>query len=985
MQKIEAVQPVDKSNQAIAIDQQQTSATSSPQGSEERFDSQGQAIAHLEALGYNRGEPVYMRYIHPATKKSAKKPKLNFDELESYQKKGYDAYFVVNPGGDCDADINAGRAIFYEHDDLEKEAQLYLWEELGLPEPTIQVDTGGKSIHSYWVFSESIPVGQWRELQADLLEFANADRSLKNPSRILRLAGSRYMKGDRPGTTQAQIVSNSGKRYEYETLKGAVPMQTSHSAPLNFQGIGEGVPLYQCLRKEDRYLIDSGTTAYRNDTGAKLALNLIGTAKQLDHLGIRYSGDPRQLFEDYCSRCPSEGGWNQREWDGIWKSAQKKNPSAALTDEALLHCVEAWRRKQQKSRQPQPNTTLQEPSSQPAQNKLSIGQAAEQAREILKSDDDELTINLKLEKVRETCEMSSYYWEQIIIKPLKRDLGLDEHRFNLELLGLLQIDDPIEQIRQKALLAPRYQMSSSSLEKALGLMKERTFTHETKVYDIEELLNLETQGLTWLIPEMLPVGETIILAAPPKAGKTLLAIDAAFTVATGEGTFLGETTRKGKVLIVEADESLQSTKTKLLNRGFSSHDRGNVRILPKWNISQMGLLEKQLEDFRPDLVIVDSLRRINHGSAISENSAEFADNIYTLKETLQRYGAAGILIHHSNKDRDAQGVHQLRGSSAIAGAVWGTWQMESIPKPDPNNKKRLVIDPKDPNRALSIFSRDCEGQKLFIELDPENNSWIKHAEPEQAHKETVKERILEVFRRNSHKSGLTGIEVIELLGMTKEEGRGVYQELSRMTSRLLINCKPAPGDKRQKLYSLPENTLLNPLPPPSPTVTPKNVEDYPESLDTTRLDNTQQDTQQLLNNYSTTTDKNQAVESSNPDYANTSAILNKSLEKPGGGCMEPSFTEQVPSSLQASKSECYTAVPTTKTASPITEKLKFELDSTVAGADEYNANYAFHGYVEDVRGEEVLVRWQERAGKPGNQAEWYHASELRLIQWDGSL
>nr|WP_277879329.1 AAA family ATPase [Coleofasciculus sp. FACHB-712] len=516
-------------------------------------------------------------------------------------------------------------------------------------------------------------------------------------------------------------------------------------------------------------------------------------------------------------------------------------------------------------------------------------------------------------------------------------------------------------------------------------MKQRTVTAQTKVYDIEELLDLETQRLTWLIPEMLPAGETIILAAPPKVGKTLLAIDVAFAVATGEGTFLGETTKKGKVLIVEADESLQSTRAKLLNRGFRRQDRGNVRILPKWNISQMGLLEEQLEDFRPDLVIVDSLRRINHGSDISENSAEFADNIYTLKETLQRYGAAGILIHHSNKDRDAQGVHQLRGSSAIAGAVWGTWQMESIPKPDPNNKKRLVIDPKDPNRALSIFSRDCEGQKLFIELDPENNSWIKRAEPEQAQKETVKERILEVFRRNSHKSGLTGIEVIELLGMTKEQGRGVYQELSRMASRLLISCKPAPGNKRQKLYSLPENTLLNPLTPPSPTLPPKNVEDYPENLENTELENTQQITQQLLNNYSTTTEKKQAVEGSNSDSASSPAILNNSPEKQGGGGVELHRTEQVSVSTQAFESKFDTAAPMDESSSPGAEKPKFEVYSTVAGADEYNANYAFHGYVEDVQGDKVLVRWQEREGKPGNQAEWYQASELRLIQWDGSL
>ena len=41
---------------------------------------------------------------------------------------------------------------------MEKQIQRQLWKTLGLPEPTFQIDTGGKSIHSYWVFTEPIPV-----------------------------------------------------------------------------------------------------------------------------------------------------------------------------------------------------------------------------------------------------------------------------------------------------------------------------------------------------------------------------------------------------------------------------------------------------------------------------------------------------------------------------------------------------------------------------------------------------------------------------------------------------------------------------------------------------------------------------------------------------------------------------------------------------------------------------------------------------------
>jgi hypothetical protein len=444
------------------------------------------------------------------------------------------------------------------------------------------------------------------------------------------------------------------------------------------------------------------------------------------------------------------------------------------------------------------------PGAKSAQ-KLPLEEAAKIARTILQSDFDELTANIELEAVREACGMSSYDWERKIIKPLKRDL--EGERFKLELLGLLRIDDPVERIRQQALMAPKYQMSSSLIEKAMSAMKQRTQTPEAKALDLDELFDLESVGLSWVIPGLLPEKETIVLAGAPKAGKTLLAIDAAYSVATGESYFLGEATSQGKVLLVSTDESANSTKAKLINRGFRRGDKDFIKVLPTWDISQMGALEALLEDFRPNLVIIDSLRRINKGSEISENSAEFADNIYTLKETLERYGAAGILIHHTNKDREALGVHRLRGSSAIAGAVWGTWQLDQIPKPDPNNKKKLIIDPKDPKRSLSVFARDIEGQSLTIELNPEDSSWTNLGELGQdeevkAERETIEAKIMRVLEANTHLPGLSGKEIIELISGDLDD-RSIYNQLSRMETKRRISCKPAPGDKRYKIYSLP--------------------------------------------------------------------------------------------------------------------------------------------------------------------------------------
>jgi hypothetical protein len=321
----------------------------------------------------------------------------------------------------------------------------------------------------------------------------------------------------------------------------------------------------------------------------------------------------------------------------------------------------------------------------------------------------------------------------------------------------------------------------------------------------------------------------------------------------------------------------------------------------------MGALEALLEDFRPNLVIIDSLRRINKGSEISENSAEFADNIYTLKETLERYGASGILIHHTNKDREALGVHRLRGSSAIAGAVWGTWQLDQIPKPDPNNKKKLIIDPKDPKRSLSVFARDIEGQSLTIELNPEDSSWtnlgeLGEDEEVKAERETIEAKIMRVLEANTHLPGLSGKEIIELISGDLDD-RSIYNQLSRMETKRRISCKPAPGDKRYKIYSLPnchtpEQSAANchtqeiSLPPPSPPPTEPDDDYYAESITTYGLENSHQNSHHPnKNSHQPTVGKN-TDDYSNVDLPSDSEIVITcpALGEGGGGENSPRVT-----------------------------------------------------------------------------------------------
>ena len=144
------------------------------------------------------------------------------------QSEGRGVYIVVNDGGDTDSEITACRAFFCEWDDRDKSDQIWAWKELGLPEPTIQIDTGGKSIHNYWILNKSIDPKTWKPIQERLLDHADADRALKNPSRVMRLPGTYHMRDDGSHGSMTTIIHNSEKKYNLKDIETCLPTPKQH-------------------------------------------------------------------------------------------------------------------------------------------------------------------------------------------------------------------------------------------------------------------------------------------------------------------------------------------------------------------------------------------------------------------------------------------------------------------------------------------------------------------------------------------------------------------------------------------------------------------------------------------------------------------------------------------------------------------------------------------------------------------------------------
>jgi hypothetical protein len=104
------------------------------------------------------------------------------------------------------------------------------------------------------------------------------------------------------------------------------------------------IPLATCLTHRSRDMLSTGGAAPdkgRNDSGAELARDLIGTANYLESLGQQYEGNPEISFLDWCRDCGLDTDKPKGQPQAIWKSASKANPKPGSGGEGVDACIRA--------------------------------------------------------------------------------------------------------------------------------------------------------------------------------------------------------------------------------------------------------------------------------------------------------------------------------------------------------------------------------------------------------------------------------------------------------------------------------------------------------------------------------------------------------------------------------------------------------------------------------------------------------------------
>ena len=309
------------------------------------------------------------------------------DPVAHLRKLGEDGYGIFSypnhvQNGLGNKHATAFTSLYFEDDHRSLDEQKQRWDilrNLGI-EPAIAIYSGGKSYHTYIPLTEDIGAARWQRLNRMLSIIMDSDVSISTLARAMRLPGVPRV-GKDGQIREVEIVHQSDHRYDVDFVENALlstelfpygldekrwqkyqselrktdrekalhwltlsdeelsPKPTHINHDNITSGSGEYIPLITVISRANRDNLN-GVSTNRNSTGVGVAKDLFGSFQKLTSYGFR-TDDPYVLFWEYCKKC-DQTQWTEREWESIWKSATRGNPTPSLPDDHFWNCVNAY-------------------------------------------------------------------------------------------------------------------------------------------------------------------------------------------------------------------------------------------------------------------------------------------------------------------------------------------------------------------------------------------------------------------------------------------------------------------------------------------------------------------------------------------------------------------------------------------------------------------------------------------------------------------
>ncbi|HQG04505.1 MAG TPA: bifunctional DNA primase/polymerase [Thermoleophilia bacterium] len=216
---------------------------------------------------------------------------------------------------------------------------------------------------------------------------------------------------------------------------------------------------------------------------------------------------------------------------------------------------------------------------------------------------------------------------------------------------------------------------------------------------VVRMADVAPQAVEWLWQPWIPLAKLTLLIGDPGTGKTMLALDLAARVTRGRPLPDGTRAPLGNVVILTAEDGLADTIRPRLDAAGA--DVGRVFALQAVRNVEKGedkpfcladdveALEAVVNEVDGRLVIIDPLDAYLAGTDTHRN-AEVRIALAPFAAMLERTGAAGLCVHHLNKDSSTvNALYRAGGSLAYVAAARSV--LGVVPDPDDEEQERRLL------------------------------------------------------------------------------------------------------------------------------------------------------------------------------------------------------------------------------------------------------------------------------------------------------
>jgi hypothetical protein len=190
----------------------------------------------------------------------------------------------------------------------------------------------------------------------------------------------------------------------------------------------------------------------------------------------------------------------------------------------------------------------------------------------------------------------------------------------------------------------------------------------------------------YLVEQFIPYPGRVLLVGPPKEGKSFLGLQLGLAVAKGE-PFMGRKSKASKVLYLQYDtphKIWMKRTSRVRSNGLTFHPNFFMldprdpdyrkKVDLRKNLDDISYFKEIIEKIKPELVIIDTLRKMFSGN---ENDSDIMQEVFNnLNDIFENQSV--VFVHHTHKLSPPPGqkiqarikpVDAIRGSSYISGEV----------------------------------------------------------------------------------------------------------------------------------------------------------------------------------------------------------------------------------------------------------------------------------------------------------------------------